>query len=203
MPARLIYAPYRADVGDTLRVLLVVSDLYGVAAAADSVAAVVTLPDATVAAGTVAVESLGLYMITYDVTAAGTHTVAVTVASAVFGDDVVTWTVQASAAAPTARVTLEDVVAYLGDDNSYSQAEVQGALEAEQAAQARRCAIPVDYPADLGEAIKRRVARNLAARSVPVASWTSFEGGGTASRVTKYDAEVVRLESPYLRLISG
>ena len=65
------------------------------------------------------------------------------------------------------------------------------------------CRIPAAYPADLGEALCRRVARNLAARSVPVASFSAFEGGGTVTRVPQRDAEVARLEGPYRRLVVG
>lgn len=63
--------------------------------------------------------------------------------------------------------------------------------------------MPAAYPADLREALLRRVARNLAARAVPVASFTAFDGGATSTRVPGRDPEVRRLEAPHLRLSVG
>lgn len=98
--------------------------------------------------------------------------------------------------------TLEDVTAYLGD-TSYSQDEIASALAAETAAQAAMCRIPVAYPADLGEALKRRVARNLALRGVPL----SVVGGDTLDGGNVYvpgrDPEIRRLEAPHRRLVVG
>lgn len=98
-------------------------------------------------------------------------------------------------------VALADVKAYLGT-TSWTDPEIQGALDAERAAQARVCRID-DYGDDLREALFRRVARNLAARSVPVASFTSFEGGATSTRVPVTDPEIRRLEAPYRRMVVG
>lgn len=105
-------------------------------------------------------------------------------------------------AAGLSVVTLADVQAYLGVDVSWSTTEMTRALDAERAAQRRACRID-DYGPDLREALLRRVARNLAARAVPIVTFTSFEGGGTSSRVPKTDAEVGRLEAPYLRMEVG
>ena len=86
---------------------------------------------------------------------------------------------------------------------SASLTELEGALAAETAAQAARCRV-TPYTDDLREALMRRVARNLAARAIPVATWTSFEGGGGAStRVPTSDPEIARLEAPYRRLVVG
>ena len=98
-------------------------------------------------------------------------------------------------------VTVTDVRDYLGDI-SEQDSEINGALQAEQAAQAARCRLD-PYTADLREALMRRVARNLAARRVPIATFTSFEGGGTSSRVPQSDPEIVRLEAPYRKLRVG
>jgi len=97
---------------------------------------------------------------------------------------------------------LDAVTAYLGETSAADE-DIQDALDAETAAQAARCRIPQVYPADLAQALKRRVARNLAARSVPVATFTSFEGGGTSARVPTVDAEIARLEAPYRRRTVG
>lgn len=99
-------------------------------------------------------------------------------------------------------VTLTDVKTYLGDV-SWTDAEIQGALTAETAAQTNRCTIPEPLPADLAEARMRRVARNLAARAVPLQEFSSFDGGSTVKTVTRTDPEVVRLEAPYRRLVVG
>lgn len=102
-----------------------------------------------------------------------------------------------------AAPTLADVKLYLGVDHTWTDAEVQSALDAESAAQARRCTIPDVWPADLSEALKRRVARNLAARAVPIATYTSFEGGTTAHRVPTSDPEIARLEGPHRKVVLG
>lgn len=91
---------------------------------------------------------------------------------------------------------------YLGT-TSWTDAEISGALAAETAAQAKACSIPPVYPDDLAEALKRRVARNLAGRAVPVATYTAFEGGATTTRLPMTDPEVKRLEAPYRKLVFG
>lgn len=103
-------------------------------------------------------------------------------------------------AAPTA----EDVEAYLGD-TSYSTDDITAVLAAEKAAQAARCRVPGDeatWPADLAEALKRRVARNLALRMLPLAQ---LEGDADVGLITPrvVDAEVRRLEGPWRKLVFG
>ena len=97
--------------------------------------------------------------------------------------------------------TAADADEYLGE-HSWPYNNVVDALAAEVAAQAARCRVD-PYTDDLREACLRRVARNLAARSVPVATFTSFEGGGTSARVPSTDPEVSRLEGPYRRMVVG
>lgn len=100
--------------------------------------------------------------------------------------------------------TVEDVVSYLGDDaDRWDVDDLAAALAAEADAQAAVCRVRAAYTNDLREALLRRVARNLAARAVPVTSFSSFEGGGTVSRVPFRDPEVHRLESPYKRRTVG
>lgn len=55
-------------------------------------------------------------------------------------------------------------------------------------------------PSDLAEALKRRVARNLAMRSLPLGVQSDELG---ATRVGSVDPEVRRLEGPYRRLAVG
>lgn len=199
MPSYWLTADVGLDVRDTWRGYLLVSDIYGVSVAADTVTVTVTLPSGGTGTGTATAQpTIGLYALDYAVVEAGRHTIVVDVASAEHGDDVHGMTFDAYTTTGTA-VDASAVRAYLGDTSATDE-EITDALAAERAAQARRCVIPPDYPDDLAQALKRRVARNLAARSVPVASYTSFEGGGTSVRVPKTDAEVARLEAPYRKL---
>jgi hypothetical protein len=202
VPAELIDPARSGDVGDTWRSWLIVADLDSLAAAPDAVSVAVSMPDGATVAGTATAQTAtGLYLLEYDLAAAGEHRIVVTVTSTTFGDDVLTLIVEARAVTGT-RPDMSAVKAYLGD-TSYTDEEISDALAAETAAQARACRIPADYPEDLAQALKRRVARNLAARAVPVASFTSFEGGGTSTRVPKRDAEIARFEAPFLRLVTG
>lgn len=92
---------------------------------------------------------------------------------------------------------------------------IEAALDAETVAQAARCRIPQvldvdgityvdDYPADLVEALYRRVAHNLALRGLPLGvSPTITDGAVAATRVGGLDAEVGRLEAPYRKVVFG
>lgn len=98
-------------------------------------------------------------------------------------------------------LTVSAMRAYLVD-TSATDGEITDALTAERYAQAARCRID-RYTPDLLQALKRRVARNLAARRVPVATLTQFDGGQTSTRLPRTDAEVARLEAPYRRMSVG
>ena len=100
-----------------------------------------------------------------------------------------------------ALFTVDQLRDYLGA-TSAGDDEVWSAFVAERAAQAQRCRVD-PFTHELREALMRRVARNLAARSVPVATFTSFDGGATSTRVPSVDAEVRRLEAAYRRLPVG
>lgn len=111
---------------------------------------------------------------------------------------------------PTAP-DLDDVKAYLGDQNAWTDDEITAALAAEIAAQARVVQFPADppepaaplaYPADLQEALFRRVAHNLALRGLPLGvSVDLTESAVATTRVGGTDAEVRRLEAPHRRLV--
>lgn len=113
---------------------------------------------------------------------------------------------------PTAP-DLAAVKAYLGSDHSWSDDEVQSALDSEQAAQTRAVRFPADpaapaeplpYPSDLAEALFRRVAANLALRALPLGLQASVtEVGASFARVGGGDPEVRRLERPWRRLVVG
>lgn len=92
------------------------------------------------------------------------------------------------------------VAAYLGSDHSWDPAELVAALAAETAAQARAVRVPDPYPADLAEALLRRVAHNLALRALPLGVQSAISEMAVATnRVGGTDAEVRRLEAPYRR----
>lgn len=192
--------PSWADVGDTWRALVMVSDTDGTAIAPDSIAVTVTLPTGATATGTATAEPpVGIYLLEYDVATSGDHVITITVEDTDAGDDVLEVQLYATALGDSTWDPAE-VITYLGDTTSATAAEVADALAAETAAQRRVCRIPVPFPDDLRQALKRRVARNLAARMVPVASFTAFDGGTTSARVPASDVEVRRLEAPYRRL---
>jgi hypothetical protein len=106
-------------------------------------------------------------------------------------------------AAPTAA----DVTTYLGSDTSYETEEIESALAAEKAAQKRRCRVPADdaeWPADLVEALCRRVHRNLAMRGLPLGLVVdAADDGQSATTRVGSDIEVRRLEAPWRRVVMG
>lgn len=187
------------DVGDEWVIGVLASDDDGYPATV-AVTISVTLPDATTASVTAVADDPGEWVGRYVTTQAGQH---LAVASAT-GDmtGVVPFTAWVQEPTGGNLVDTSQCMIYLGD-TSASDAEVLDALTAEAAAQRSRCKIPANYPADLRQALLRRVARNLAARSVPVATFTSFEGGGTSSRVPQIDAEIARLEGPFRKRTVG
>lgn len=191
----------RSDVGDAWLLAVEVRDDVTGRLTDATVAATVTRPDTTTSVLTVARESTGFYTAPYVLAAPGRHTGIVSVSGVVVG--VAAFAIDALSVA--SLPTLAVVRAYLAStgDTSFTDADISAVLASETAAQAIACRVPAAYPADLGEALCRRVARNLAARSVPVASFSAFEGGGTVTRVPQRDAEVARLEAPYRRLVVG
>jgi len=168
-----------------------------------TVGASVLLPDDTSSVVTPTEDGTGVWVCRHTLTVPGWHHLRFVASGTVVGVEIAQTNVES---VPT---SVDDgwpdtsaCLAYLGE-TSASDAEILDALTAETAAQRARCRIPPAYPADLRQALLRRVARNLAARAVPVASFTSFEGGGTSARVPRTDAEISRLEGPYLRRTVG
>lgn len=106
---------------------------------------------------------------------------------------------------------IDAVLGYLGTDHSWTNDQVQSALDAEQAAQAAVVRFPADpappagplpYPADLAEALFRRVAHNLAVRALPLGvQATVTDAAALATYVGGTDAEVKRLEAPYRKRV--
>lgn len=113
-----------------------------------------------------------------------------------------------------APITVEDITGdegYLGTSSWGStpgaSAQVQLAIDAEYANQVRKCKVAgvsaEAYPPDLLEALKRRVARNLAMRSAPLAVLPSVDGETNPAFIPRLDAEIRRYEAPWLRLVIG
>ena len=162
----------------------------------DSVPVVtVTLPNGTTATPTVDTVAVGVYRTSYVTAAAGRYT-ARAVAASYGAADFVAYVQAATTAA--GMPALADVQAYLGT-TSFTDPELQGALDAEAAAQRAVCRVGAVYPADLREALLRRVARNLALRGVPMAVLRGdAEGGDTI--LPGRDPEVKRLEAPHRKM---
>jgi hypothetical protein len=100
-------------------------------------------------------------------------------------------------------VTVDDLIDYLGGSWGESNEDLlQSVLDAETAAQSARCRVSDPSPADLDEALKRRVARNLEMRKIPLAVPQGDAEAGPVF-VPGTDPEVRRLEAPYRRLVIG
>lgn len=100
------------------------------------------------------------------------------------------------------RPTIPEAVAYarLDPENTDHVARVTRVWGAEGAAQTRVCRIPDEYPADLAEALLRRIAHTLAAENIPLGVQAGDEGG---LRLSANDPEVRRLEAPFRRKSFG
>lgn len=94
---------------------------------------------------------------------------------------------------------LADVKAYLGTVSA-SDATIQDALDAESSTQRRVCEVPAVYPSDLAQALKRRVARNLAMRGLPIAVLQGDSQSGDLVLPGR-DPEVRRLEAAHRKLV--
>lgn len=109
--------------------------------------------------------------------------------------------------------TIVEVSAYLdaisGGVTSWSDGDIQQALDAEQGDQAARLKFPIvndalTYTPALVEALCRRVAHNLAARSFPLGfQATVTDAAALSAYIPGSDAEVRRLEGPYRRMKVG
>jgi hypothetical protein len=101
---------------------------------------------------------------------------------------------------------LDAVKAYIGGEITRTDGEISGALAAEKAAQSARCVVPADdaeWPADLAEALLRRVFRNLVVRRIPLGYKADLSEAAVATTRIGTDGEIVRLEAPYRKLVVG
>ncbi|WP_406046580.1 hypothetical protein [Kribbella sp. NBC_00889] len=100
--------------------------------------------------------------------------------------------------------TLQEVTNYLGETSATVE-QITDALAAEQADQANRCRVPADadpWPASLSQALKRRVARNLALRGLPIAVLQGDSESGSLV-LPGSDPEVRRFEGPHRKRAFG
>lgn len=104
--------------------------------------------------------------------------------------------------AATGMPTIVELDAYLGV-HSWSDDELQDALDAEASAQRDVCRIPADYPDSLAQALLRRATRNLAMRLLPLAVLRGDAEGGDATVLPGRDPETRRFEAPYRKLTVG
>lgn len=84
-----------------------------------------------------------------------------------------------------------------------SDADLEQILDAEQAIQARICALPADepgavYPDPLARALLRRVQCHLAKKNLPLGMVGGDAMEWSPVSLQTWDAEVSRLESSYL-----
>lgn len=181
--------------GDQWHVCVIVIDAFGCPVESAPVVTV-TLPDSSTDTPDVETITTGVYRVLYDLTTAGrflAHVVADGYGAADFA---------AYVTEPTTgdgMPTLDDVADYLVD-SSWSDDELTSALDAESAAQRSVCRVGAVYPADLREALLRRVARNLAMRSLPLAAPS---GDSDAAFIPGRDPEIRRLEAPWRKLVVG
>lgn len=205
MPVQLLSAAYTTLVrGDVLTVDVLVLDADLDVHDVDTLPVVtVTLPAGTTVEPAVSRLGHGTYRATYPTTVTGRH-----LASVVAGDygraDLVAMVVTPTSS--TDMPTVDDVDAYLtsgSGEHDWSTTDLASALAAEQAAQARTCRLGPVYPADLREALLRRVQRNLAMRPLALAIQRGDGDGGDTNVLPQNDPEVRRLERPYRKLPLG
>jgi hypothetical protein len=158
----------------------------------------VTLPGGGTATPVPTEEAYG-WRALYEVATPGRH-VARVVST---GYGVAEFTAWVSAIVPAAGMPdVDDVDDYLGE-HSWTDAEMQAALDAEAAAQRRCCTIPAAYPPDLREALLRRVARNLSMRRLTLSVQRGDNEAGDVTVLPGRDPEVRRFEKNYPKLGVG
>lgn len=104
-----------------------------------------------------------------------------------------------SAPEPAVLLTAQNVRDY-AVELSHEDEVIQDAIDAETEAQARICRIADPMPADLLQALKRRVLRNLSLRNQPALVTSPDE---SPSFLPSWDPEVRRLEKPYRKVLVG
>lgn len=160
----------------------------------------VTLPAGSTTSPTFELVSTGIYRAAYEVGTAGRYVARVT-ATGYGAADFAAYA--ATTTAGTGMPDTDDVANYIREGAaSWATEDLQDALDAEAAAQRSVCRVGGVYPADLRQALLRRVQRNLAMRQLPLAVLQGdAEGGDTV--LPGRDPEVRRLEAPHRKLVVG
>lgn len=186
-------------VGDLWVVAASVRDLDGCLTDAATPVVTVTLPNGSTATPTVERLDVGTHRASYAPAASGRYVV--TVAASGYGSKALAF--YASVTTATAGLpTLAQVKVYLKiDESDTSQdTDITDAMTAEAGAQRAVCRTSAVYPDDLAQAFKRRVARNLALRGLPI---MVLRGDAQAGPLVPpgNDPEVRRLERPYRKVV--
>lgn len=190
----------RLDVGDVWPLtVLVTSDSTGYAVSA-TVTATVTDPDGVETEPEATTATRGVYQLAPVVDSAGRWVASVDVE----GHGVVTFAAEvAGVVTEDGLPDLDDVTDYLGSSaGSWEDDTLITVLAAERAAQLAVCRNPAVYPADLREALLRRVAANLHRRTLGPIPGPQGDAE-TSPIVPLQDPEVRRLERPWRRLVMG
>lgn len=204
----MLEAVCREDValvlGALWRIEVEVRDVNGYLTSSDAPAVVVTIPAGSTTNPTFTAVSTGRYRALYTVGSAGRYIAHVTTS-----DDAINLSAYVeTTVAATGMPTVDDLLGPGGDGTGYlrqtsaTDEQVQDALNAEAAAQRAVCRIGAIYPADLRQALMRRVARNLAMRGIPLAVPVG-DVDTTPGILPGRDPEVRRLEGPYRKLVVG
>jgi len=188
----------RSLVGDLWQYRVVVTDLDGDRTDAEVPTVTVTPPTGSAATPTVSNVDSGEFRFTY--APAETGRFVITAATASYGTGATSGWADA-ALTDSGLPTVADVEAYI-EDLAWSSDVIQGALDAEAAAQRARIRASALFTADVREALLRRVQRNLAMRRLPLATPEGDAGAG-GTFIPRLDPEVRRLEAPYRRLVVG
>lgn len=97
--------------------------------------------------------------------------------------------------------TMPEVKSYLREvAQAWTDADLTEVLAAEASAQAAVCRAGTEDLPDVKDALKRRVARNLAMRALPLGVQQT---GDAFNTVGSNDPEVRRLERPYRKVFVG
>jgi hypothetical protein len=170
---------------------------------ADAVPVVtITPPAGGTETPTVETVETGVYRVSYVVAAAGRYVARVVEDEHGAADFAAYVTAVTTAADMPTAATYRDYDEDSG--GSWSDTAIQGALDAEAAAQRGVCRVGAVYPADLREALHRRVMGNLARRGLPLAVLQGdAEAGSTSAMPPGRDPEVRRLEGPHRKLVMG
>lgn len=164
--------------------------------ASDTVTVTVTLPAGGTATPTVEDLGNGRYRAEYAVATTGRY-IARAVGEAYGAADFTAYVT------PTVAGTAMPDITALGEylkQHSYTDDELEEALDSEAAAQRKVCAVPAAYSADLRSALLRRAQFHLAMKKNKLGL---VEGANGSQARPGRDSEVRRFEAPYRRLPVG